>query len=463
MSILYPQVFILVLFLFWLEKRSQKTAWLLRLSLVFMILALSRPVLTNVTEETSLAGKEFIIAIDVSYSMRATDIAPSRLERAKAIVRQILKDNPHARFALYAFTTNPLILSPSTRDQQLLRNALDSLQVNNILTHGTSLQALFDHISKLKMPEKNLILLSDGGEEREVDTLGLNLFSVGLASEKGAVLKDPYGKTLKNDKGNLLISTLNPLLKKISTHYFPASTSTFDFGTIPQEQFSTKDKQASYDIFWVPLLIALILFLAHYIKVPKRFLALIPFLTLNAEAGLLDWYYIHQASSHYHDKAYKEAANYYQKIEHKTMQSQMNLASCYYQAGAYAKARSLYSALHSHNPQIKKKLLFKLGNCAVKEEDYESARAYYRDALVFGKDEDILYNLKQIAHKKTDSHAPKAKGEDKMKMKADTQAQSAKNKKEAEGGNAPKAASHPLGYKAYDLINKGYINEKKPW
>jgi len=230
------------------------------------------------------------------------------------------------------------------------------------------------------------------------------------------------------------------------------------------EGFTTEEKRGFSDIFWLPLLIAVLLFLAHFIKIPRKLLVLIPFLSLQAQAGMLDWYYIHQASSAYHDKAYKEAAYYYQKITRKSLQSQMNLAACYYEGGAYAKARALYSTLQSNNPKIKKKLLFKLANTAVKEKDYASARAFYREALVFGKDEDILHNLKSIAHKKNNPHAPKAQGgDDEIKMKANAQAQNASNKKEAEGGSAPQANSHPIGYKAYELINKGYIHEKQPW
>lgn len=459
MSILYPQVFILFFALFFLSRKSR----LLALSLAIMIVALSRPVLTQVMQKENLQGKEFIIALDVSYSMRADDIAPSRLDKAKAIIRQILRENPNDRFSLFAFTTNPLILCPSTSDHQLLLSALDSLKVENILTHGTSLQKLFKRVDKLNIPEKNLILLSDGGEEHMVEDFDINLFSIMMASEKGSILKDSYGKTIKDAKGNLIVTKRNPLLKKISTNFFTHDSMDFSLDFVTQKTLSQKEKLGYYELFWIPLLLSLVLFFLYYVKIPKKLLVLIPFLTLSGDAGLLDWYHIQEAQKSYHDKQYKKAVESYEKVEHKTMQSQMNLANAYYQGGAYTKAKTVYNGLKSTNPTIKKLLLFKLGNCASKLEDYESAKAYYHDALVFGEDADILHNLKLIANKKQDKHSPKKAGNDKEKRKSSSTSGKSKNAKQGDSSSSPSELSRPLGFKAYELINKGYIDEKKPW
>jgi len=461
MSILYPQVLIFVLALLFLYRKSR----LLALSLALMIVALSRPVLTQSSQKENLQGREFIIALDISYSMRAKDIAPSRLEKAKEIIRHLLQANPHDRFSLFAFTTNPLILCPSTSDHQLLLTALDALNVDNILTHGTSLKKLFSRIEKLPMPEKNLILLSDGGEEKTVDKHDINLFSYILATDKGSMLKDTYGKHIKDDKGALLITRSNPLLKKISTLTLPYDSQDFSLDFIRQKTLSQKEKVGYYELFWIPLLLSLALFFLYFVKIPKKILALLPFLALQADAGLLDWYYLQKAQSSYHDKHYKQAVEYYEKVTHKTMQSQMNLANTYYRVGAFVKAQALYGTLKSSNPKIKKRLLFKLGNCAAQLGEYEKAKSYYLDALLFGKDADILHNLKVIAKKKKENlPVPKKTSHDKEKKKSSSASgKSKKGKKGDASSSAPSQRSHPLGFKAYELINKGYIDEKKPW
>ena len=459
MSILYPQVFILFFTLFIFRKPR-----LLILSLAIMIVALSRPILTEITQKENLQGKEFIIALDVSYSMRATDILPTRLQRAKEIIKRIIKENPNDRFTLFAFTTNPLILCPSTSDHQLLLSALDSLKVNNILTHGTSLQNLFKRVDKLNMAEKNLILLSDGGEEYMVEYFDINLFTIAMASQKGSILKDSYGQTIKDSKGNLIVTKRNPLLEKISTKIFTHDSMDFSLDFVTQKTLSQKDKQGYYELFWIPLLLSLMLFFLYYVKIPKKILALIPFFTLSGDAGILDWYYIQEAQKSYHDKQYKRAVESYEKVQHKTIQSQMNLANAYYQGGAYTKAKTIYNSLKSSNPSLKKNLLFKLGNCAVKLEDYESARGYYHDALVFGEDPDILYNLKYIAGKKPPKDlSPKKSGDEKEKVKSANASAKAKESKKGANTSASSELSRPLGFKAYELINKGYIDEKKPW
>ncbi len=463
MSILYPQVFILLFALLWIVKQGSKKSKILYLSLALLILALSRPVLPQVKQDAALEGKEFIIALDVSYSMHAKDVTPNRLAKAKEIIRQILKSNPNDRFTLFAFTTNPLILCPSTSDHQLLILALNSLKVDNILTHGTSLQKLFDHIHAMALPEKNLILLSDGGEEKTANTYDINLISIAMASKKGSTLQDPYNRQVKDKKGHLIISRQNPLLKEISNKYFYHDSMDFSLAFVKQATLSQKENLSYYELFWIPLLVALTLFLFFFIKIPKKVLALLPFLALHTEAGLLDWYYIEKANNNYHDKAYKEAVEHYEKVEHKTIQSQMNIANAYYQAGAYTKAKTVYKTLKSTNPRLKKRILFKLGNCAAKLEDYESAKGYYLESLAFGKDEDILYNLKQIAGKKREDKAPTKSGNEKEKVKSSKSEGASKNAKKGDNASDSSTLSQPLGFKAYELINKGYIDEKKPW
>jgi Ca-activated chloride channel family protein len=440
-----------------------------------MIIALARPTLIDSRQNQQLKGREFIIALDISYSMQANDLSPSRLEKAKQYIEKILQSNPKDSFALFAFTSNPLILSPTTSDHRLLLQALHALDEKNILTHSTSLKKLFEKIATLPMQEKNLILLSDGGEEIEIEKLSqilkeanIRLITIAMATKRGATLSDQSGKKLKDANGNLLISRLNPILKPLTLQsqgrFFTNDHIDFSFSKFTQSSFSQKEHRSKRELFWIPLLLAIGIFFFYFIEIPKKFLLLIPFLAPNADAALLDWYYIHQAKSYYHDRDYKEAAKAFSKIEHQTLQSQMNLANCYYQAGAYTKAKALYQTLLTSNRLRKQRLLFKLGNIAVKLKDYESAKGYYEEALALGKDSDILHNLALIIHKKNPPiKAPTTKGKSKEKVKSNQASAKAKGSKKEGDSTAPSKKSHPLGYKAYELINKGYIDEKKPW
>jgi Ca-activated chloride channel family protein len=475
MSLLFPQALLLLLVLLWLYQKSVKKAPALYLALALMIVALARPILKESIQNQALNAREFIIAFDISYSMQAKDITPSRLEKAKIVIQQILQVNPKDRFALFAFTSNPLILSPSTSDHTLLLQALHALDEKNILTHSTNLKKLFEKIASLPMEEKNLILLSDGGEEKEIAQLlsilkegNIRLFTIAMATKKGATLIDKEGKKIKDERGNLLISRRNPILKPLSIQsggaFFTYDNPDLTLSQLTTSTFAKKAHKSNKELYILPLLLAVGLLFFHFVQLPKKLLLLLPFLQTQADALILDWYYIHQAKTLYDEQHFKEAAHAFKKIEHQTLQSQMNLANCYYQAGAYTKAKALYLTLLTTDPTYKQRLLFKLGNIAVKLKDFESARGYYETALALGKDEDILHNLSLIIHKKNPStKAPTKKGEAKEKVKSNHASAHAKGTKKKAQSSAPSKQSHPLGYKAYELINKGYIDEKKPW
>ena len=105
--------------------------------LMLIVVALSRPVQEEVLQEASIEAKDIIIALDVSYSMMADDIQPTRYAYAKKAIAALLEANPGNNVMLIAFTTNPLLLSPPTTDHALINIALQNLNPEFILTKGT--------------------------------------------------------------------------------------------------------------------------------------------------------------------------------------------------------------------------------------------------------------------------------------------------------------------------------------
>lgn len=114
MSILYPGFLWLLIplaLLFWTrEKKMVETGHLIILML--LVLGLSRPAIKQGIEESPIEAKEFIITLDVSYSMKAKDIKPDRYTFAKETAHALLASNPTDNIMLIAFTSNPLLLSP---------------------------------------------------------------------------------------------------------------------------------------------------------------------------------------------------------------------------------------------------------------------------------------------------------------------------------------------------------------
>jgi Ca-activated chloride channel family protein len=499
MSFLYPQVFLLFLALLYIYQKS-KTISPLFLSISLIILALSRPVLVDQKNSQHIDSKEFIIALDISQSMRATDLVPSRVDVAKKMIREMLNQNSKDSFALFAFTTNALILSPFSTDHQILLSALESLNMRDVLTRSTNITNLLKKVAKLKTSTKNLIIFSDGADELDLKEAkeitqknGIKIYAVALATKKGTTIKDEYGKLIRDKDNHLVITRLNPAFRDLSLssggEFFEWDEFDNSLDFIDSQKSSKKSSVGYVELFYIPLLLALVLFLLHYIKLLKKVLLLLPFLATFSEAGVLDWYYIEKASSSYSEKNYKDAIVYFQRVSHKTMQSELNLANSYYQNHSYKKAYNIYKNLNSSNKDIKKVIYYKMANCEVKLKKYDKAKNHYVDALSFGEDRDIAYNLYKIINLHTsrrdfpaaktkeqnDKNTPQGKNNtknQKKKSKGSGKNQGSKSatsnsntqeKKRSSSSSSSGTFSHPLGYKAYDTINKGYIDEKKPW
>ncbi|RUM75144.1 MAG: VWA domain-containing protein, partial [Sulfurovum sp.] len=180
MSLLYPWLLWLLIpagILYYQSRGLQQKVH--AMIVILLLIALSRPILKEQTEKAKIEAQDLIIALDVSYSMQAKDLTPSRYGYAKEMINALLKQNPGANVMLIAYTTNPLLLSPPTTDHALISIALESLRPDYILTKGTSLERLFETLPKLHSEGKDLILITDGGEEQDLGKLSVLLKKTG--------------------------------------------------------------------------------------------------------------------------------------------------------------------------------------------------------------------------------------------------------------------------------------------
>jgi Ca-activated chloride channel family protein len=484
MTLLYPE-FAILLFAplsLWLKNRKQKA---LLIALTLMIIALMRPVLKEERRQIDVEGTEAIIALDLSYSMRADDIKPSRLEAAKESIKALLHNGERNRYALYGFTTNALILSPPTSDYRLLENGLDAIDEENILTHGTSLKRLLKSVGKRTFAIENLIIFSDGGEEKDLQTLlqlakegGIRIIAVGMATPRGAMLHDRYGKVLKNAEGALVVSRLNPILKPLAERsggvYIDfqgvdrtAAAVADALRSVAEMQTFKKEQTDYYELYWLPLLLALAAILYRFIAIPRRWLLVIPFLASQTDASLLQWHYIDQAKQAYAKGEYAQSARMLERLEHKSVASEFDRALALYRLQKYQSAIRILERLQTHDRILKFKILFLKGNAYAKRGAFEKARNAYMQALILKRDPDLLENMRRILGKKSakELKPPVYQKKDSKKEGVATQNRKPKSQKQKQGRGKGKRknVSRPLGYKAYELINKGYIDEKEPW
>ncbi len=496
-----------LLLLFWYrDKKLFQTTHLIILMLI--TLALSRPVIKQGVEEQAIEAKSFIIALDVSYSMKAKDLNPDRYTFAKKTIFSLLEMNPTDNIMLIAFTSNPLLLSPPTTDHRLIAIALESFNLEYILTRGTSLKKLFNKVASMKGMSKNLILISDGGEEKDLEKLShlinkadISLTILGLGSQKGSTIGNSDGTLLKDKEKHLVISRINPLLEQLASQtqgsYLtasstPSSTAKALYTALHQEddtELLSKKQHKYSELYQLPLLVAILLFLLLHTRAVKYLLLMFTLLGVNVEASFLESYYLDRAYASYEKKDFNTTQTYLSKLTTPSLQSQFAQANTYYQQGNYKKALKTYLSIRSTSTTIKQTLYYNIANCYAKQEQYEKAKRYYTKTLQLGEDKDAKANLKLvallaskkeaelgIAHPKSQSsNSSKGKAQEKKEEKMQKEDEPSSGSGEGGEKNNTKEQEksklildlnqekHPLSSKVYELINRGYIHEKQPW
>jgi Ca-activated chloride channel family protein len=516
MSLLYPQFlwfFIPLGLLVWFLRPKTLRPSIHLLILALLILALSRPRIHGDVQEEKVVARDILIALDVSYSMRAQDLSPDRYTYAKKTIDTLLEENKKDNIMLIAFTTNPLILSPPTTDHPLIHTALNALDPKNILTKGTSLEKLFQKIATLPDIHREVLLLTDGGEEQSLDTLlatlqksDTHLTILALGTTMGATVPRENGSLLKDKAGHLVVSRINPLLPKLAEasggSYLKASGSPAKDASAIQSSFRQgnpvqevkKLQRHDTELYFLPLLLATLLFLMLHTRASRYLLLLFALAGVQLQAGFFDGIRLDNAYAQYESGEYNQSKATLRTIETPSLQQRYAEASVAYRMGDYKKARRLYTSIRTTLPDVKQKLYYNIANTYAMEGVYDKAKIYYTKALQLGEDADAAHNLARVSQLKNRHDAqlgiahPKSQsaqsgksdtqdaGEEKSQKRKEDQPSSGSGSggEEKLGGKQEEphkgrleldeeAQPQPLSSKVYELINKGYIHETQPW
>ncbi|MEP6860820.1 MAG: VWA domain-containing protein [Deltaproteobacteria bacterium] len=168
-------------------------------------IALARPQAGYHWEATARRGVDLMFAVDTSKSMRAADLAPDRLTRAKLAVADLVRTLDNDRVGLVAFAGGAFVQAPMTADRTVFLEALDALDVDTIPVPGTDVASAIRAADQAMKSEpehaKVLVLLSDG-EDLAGSALdaahaaakdGLVIYTVGVGSRQGALIEVPDG------------------------------------------------------------------------------------------------------------------------------------------------------------------------------------------------------------------------------------------------------------------------------
>ena len=227
---------------------------LLVLSMLAIVIALMRPQWGFEFIEAPQVGAEIMVALDVSRSMLAEDVAPNRLERAKAELRDLLPYLSGDQVGLIAFAGRASVLCPLTPDFGFLRVVLDNVDVGSVSRGGTRLEepirkatAGFGNSGDLS---RVILLFTDGEDHdsfpldaaREAAERGIRIIIIGFGDENGSEIfvTDPQTgarNRVVDSGGSPVISRLDgDLLRDLALEtegaYVPAGTGVLDLESI---------------------------------------------------------------------------------------------------------------------------------------------------------------------------------------------------------------------------------------
>ena len=186
------------------------------------IIAVMNPGKPDESDSVNKKGIDIAIALDVSKSMLAADLAPNRLERAKQFIIKLINEMPNDRIALVLFAGKAYLQMPLTTDHGAARLYVSSANTDAVPQQGTIISdALTSSVTAFEAMDnkfKSVVLISDGEDhdEEAVKTAkklaekGVMINTVGIGSPEGATITDPATGGLKKDEaGNTIISKLN--------------------------------------------------------------------------------------------------------------------------------------------------------------------------------------------------------------------------------------------------------------
>jgi len=453
------------------KQKASLLPWIMCFAGTLLLLALAGPVWEKVPQPLLQKSQARVLVLDLSFSMLATDIKPTRLDRARFKLEDLLKRFVEGDTALIAYAGEAFVISPLTHDPATIAALLPGLHPNIMPVPGSRAEQAFslagNLLSRSKSGSGHIIWITDGIEGQDFATLentvGRNRLSIlAVGTESGSPVALSEGGFLKDKNGAIVIPKLNsqPLekLADIKQGSFTvlsiddrdvegiieAETTATDF--IEDEQLRSSDKW-NEEGPWL-LLLALPLAASLFrrgLLFSWSLLLLFGISSLPNSAQAFGWDDLwlrtdQQAEKLFQAGAEKDAAQLFENPEWK--------GTAAYRTGDYEKAIEEFS--RKDRPLAN----FNRGNSLAFAGRLEEALAAYEKVLAENpKHEDALFNhdlvekiLQEQQKKQQNKKADKGKENEQRKNKQDQQQDSSKadaeqNEKSSQQSSAEKQDS----------------------
>ena len=194
---------------------------LLLAALALLIVMVARPQMGSKISNEKRNGIETMICLDISNSMLAEDVAPSRLDKSKMLIENLVDNFTNDKIGLIVFAGDAFVQLPITSDYVSAKMFLQNISPGLIQTQGTNIGQAISLATKSFTQQDNvgraIIVITDGENHEEgaqeaaqmANKKGINVFILGIGNAKGAPIPMGDGSYLKDNAGNTVMTALN--------------------------------------------------------------------------------------------------------------------------------------------------------------------------------------------------------------------------------------------------------------
>ncbi len=444
--------------------RRKIKAGLMLSVLFFLALALSGPRYGYRWLEIERKGIDILVALDCSKSMLASDIKPSRLDRAKREVYDLLALLKGDRVGLVAFAGTAFLQCPLTFDYEAFNLFLNVLSPDFLPIGGTDISEAInisvDGFDKKSNTEKAVILITDGENTGEGDPIkaaekakesGVKLFCIGVGSEDGVPVPEEQGGFKKDASGKIILTKLDEeTLKRMAVMtggtYVRSVAGDMDLdviytkeirGKMEASELESGRKQIWEDRYqWFLALAILALITELFLPSAKKTLsAMVLFCLIVSSSPAAHASPLKEGLEAYNKGDYEKALKLFidaQLEDPDKPEILYNVGNAYYKTGDFDAAMSHFKeAMKTQDNRLKQKAIYNLGNANYRKEKFEDAVKNYEDALKLDpNDSQAKQNLefvKKIIEMKKQQQEQKQQEGDKQK-EGDSKEESEENK-----------------------------------